>query len=229
MLNFLGIGGAFVSELKNCAAFYKDKNSLILIDCGENIYDEITKNSLLEDVSKLIIIITHFHTDHVGSLGTLLFYCDKLGILDVNIIYPNKESLSNLLILFGVQKCSYKIFSPSEFEFLNIREFKQEHSFMEAYGYLIELSGKNIYYSGDTKIVPNEIVNMFFQGRIDYFYEDIRKDKNDYHISISELNEIIPFNKRKNIYCMHFNNRSELDYVISNGYNVVKCWKESEK
>lgn len=229
MLNFLGIGGAFESKLKNCAAFYKYKNNLVLIDCGENIYEEINKYGILKGVKKLVIIITHFHTDHVGSLGTLLFYCDKLGILDISIIYPNIKSLNNLLNIFGVQKCSYKVFSPSEFKFFNIKEFKQEHSFMEAYGYLIELNGKRIYYSGDTKKVPREIIDIFFQNKIDYFYEDIRKDTNDYHLSISELNEIIPFNKRKSIYCMHFNNRSEIDYIISNGYSVIKKWKESEK
>ena len=229
MLNFLGIGGAFAPELKNCAAFYKDKNNLVLIDCGENIYEEIVKYNLLKDVNNLVIIITHFHTDHVGSLGTLLFYCDKLKILDVSIIYPNIESLNNLLVLFGVQKCSYKIFSPSEFKTFNIKEFKQEHSFMEAYGYLIQLKSKNIYYSGDTKKIPNEIIDMFFQDKIDYFYEDIRKDINDYHISILELNEIIPFNKRGKIYCMHFYNESELEYAISKGYNVAKSWKESDK
>lgn len=229
MLNFLGVGGAFVPELKNCAAFYKDKNKLILIDCGENIFSEIIKYNLLKDVNKLVIIITHFHTDHVGSLGTLLFYCDKTVIRDVVIIYPNRESLNNLLTLFGVEQCSYKVCLPSEFKDFYIKEFKQEHSIMEAYGYLIQLKDQIIYYSGDTKKVSNEIVNMFLKNEINYFYEDVRKDKNDYHISISELNEIIPFKKRKDIYCMHFNDKSEINYIISYGYNVVKKWKESEK
>ena len=46
MLSFLGIGGAFAISLKNCSAFYKKGRELLLIDCGESVFEEIVKINL---------------------------------------------------------------------------------------------------------------------------------------------------------------------------------------
>ena len=79
MMSFLGIGGAFVTKLKNCSAYIKNGQNLFLIDCGENILEEILKLKILKNVENISILLTHFHTDHIGSLGSLVFYCDKIG------------------------------------------------------------------------------------------------------------------------------------------------------
>ena len=95
MLSFLGIGGAFNVNLKNCSAFYKVNKKLILIDCGESIFEEILNKNILDDIEDLTIIITHFHSDHVGSLGSLIFYSDKINIryelpkLELDLVYFN--------------------------------------------------------------------------------------------------------------------------------------------
>ena len=56
MLSFLGIGGAFATDLKNCAAFYKESDYLLLIDCGENIFEEIIKKYIL------LVILKQYQT-----------------------------------------------------------------------------------------------------------------------------------------------------------------------
>ena len=222
MLSFLGIGGAFATDLKNCAAFYKESDYLLLIDCGENIFEEIIKKKLLDNIDKLYIIITHFHTDHIGSLGTLLFYCDKINISLIKIIYPNKNEIIKFLNMIGTEKCIYEVLIPDEFKEFSIKEVKQQHSIMEAYGYLININNKKIYYSGDTKTIPNEIIEKFYNDEIDYFYQDVRLDENDYHISLKELNNIVSFDKRYKVNCMHFNSYNEMNIVKQNGYKLVK-------
>lgn len=222
MLNFIGIGGAFEIDLYNCSAYIKDYNTFILIDCGENIFEQILRNNLLSGINKIIIILTHFHTDHVGSLGSLIFYCDKLGIKDIKIIYPNLKKLRLLIDLYGLNYCNIKLCMPTELKDFFIQEFVQKHSRMEAYGYLFNYNSKTIYYSGDTKTLPNEILEMFLENKIDYFYHDIRKDENNYHISIKELSDLIPESYRKKIYCMHFNSIDEIEEIKNNGFSLVK-------
>ena len=74
-LKFLGRGSAFNIKDGNTAAYIKDNNTLLLIDCGETVFKEIQRRNLLEGVSDINILITHLHSDHVGSLSSLLMYC----------------------------------------------------------------------------------------------------------------------------------------------------------
>lgn len=222
MLTFIGTGGAFATDLHNCSAYYKEKGNLILIDCGESIFEQILKLNLLDDIKKIDIIITHFHSDHVGSLGTLLFYCDKIGIKNVNVIYPNQNKLNLLIKLFGVERCNFKTLNPCDCKDFYIKEYPQEHYSMEAFGYLIKTNGKIIYYSGDTKSVPKEVLNLLLEDKIDYFYQDLRKDLNDYHICIEEISNMIPKKYFKKINCMHFNSEEEISEIESKGFSIVK-------
>lgn len=222
MLSFLGIGGAFNVNLKNCSAFYKANKKLILIDCGESIFEEILNKNILDDIEDLTIIITHFHSDHVGSLGSLIFYSDKINIKNVNIIYPNKKAMNDLLKIYGVTDCNYKVYNPSEYNNFFIKQYLQDHSFIEAYGYLLEFNNKRIYYSGDTKSIPEEILKEFLTGKISYFYQDVRVEENNYHLSLNKLEKYIPIEHRKEVNCMHFNTQEEMDIIKDRGFSLVK-------
>ena len=74
MLNFIGTGSAFNTELGNTSAFVKKNNSLLLIDCGGTVFHRFQELNIFEGLENLYIIITHTHPDHVGSLGEVIFY-----------------------------------------------------------------------------------------------------------------------------------------------------------
>ena len=219
-INFLGTGGAFNVSQKNNCAFHKEGSRMLLIDCGESIFEEIVKKSLLKDVTDLDILITHFHSDHVGSIGSLLFYTDMLGI-NTNVIFPNKESMNTLLELFGVTNCNYNVLSPIEVDKYKIKEYKAKHNNMEAYSYLININDKLIYYSGDTKSIPEEVLSLLKDNKIDEFYQDIRIDSNPFHMTVNELNKMIEKEYRSRVNGMHYD-ETKKEIIEKSGYRLVK-------
>ncbi len=218
--SFLGTGGAFNVSQKNNCAFYKEGDSLLLIDCGESIFEEIVKNNILDGIKNLNILITHFHSDHVGSIGSLLFYTDMLGI-KTNVIFPNKEKMNTLLELFGVTNCDYNLLTPVEVDKYKIKEYKVEHNNMEAYSYLINIEDKLIYYSGDTKSIPEQVLFLLKNNILDEFYQDIRVDSNPFHMTVDELNQKIEEKYRAKVNCMHYD-ESKKEIIEKSGYRLVK-------
>lgn len=223
MLNFIGIGGAFTKKLGNCSAYYKlTNNSLVLFDCGETVFTEILKNNLLSGIDNLYIIITHTHSDHIGSLGSLLFYSDALNIKSVNVIYPDYLKMELVINLFGVHKTNTNILLPEDITNFILKPYKLEHSYMEAYGYLFSHNNKTLYYSGDTKNLPDDIRKKIINNEIDYVYHDVRDKANSYHISLEELASVIPEEYRYKVWCMHMPDDMDKQLVKKYGFNIAK-------
>ena len=74
MLKFIGTGSAFNTELGNTSAYIKQDQTLFILDCGETAFTRMKQLNIFEDVKNVYIAITHMHPDHVGSLGSLVFY-----------------------------------------------------------------------------------------------------------------------------------------------------------
>lgn len=118
--NFLGRGSAFNKKENNNSCFYKKDGKMLLIDCGEDIFKTILKKDVLNGVKEILIIITHMHSDHVGSLSSLLFYLKyKRGII-ANVFFPLKEVLLDFLEKNGnLKDVEYKFFDLDENQFFD--------------------------------------------------------------------------------------------------------------
>src|SRR5574344_116865 len=104
-LQFLGTGSAFNTKLGNTSAYLlnNDKSAMLLFDCGETVFSKL--KPILEknkNISELTICITHSHSDHIGSLPTLLYYlyymykdeCKCNKNINVHIItHPNNYDI----------------------------------------------------------------------------------------------------------------------------------------
>lgn len=222
MLNFLGTGGAFAFDLGNNSAYYKKDGMFLLIDCGETTMQKLYFSDILDDVHTVNILITHTHSDHVGSLGSFIFHCSGKNIPTVNVIYPNVEVMKTLCELFGTLSRVTNFLTPEQVSDFPIKEYKNLHEKMEAYGYLMELDGKKVYYSGDSKSIHQELVDMLINGEIDYFYQDLREKENPFHLSFGEIEKLIPEEFRSKVICMHFDKSSDIPVIESMGYSTVK-------
>ena len=232
-LLFLGRGSAFNTSEGNNSAYFIDRNELFLIDCGESIFERIINKGLLDDISCVNVMITHTHSDHVGSIGSLIMYCYYVIHKKINIIISNdslyKDDLINLIRIFGCTSDMYRIVYEDEFDgkynlFNSIKYMKTNHvSQIPSYGILFNTDCGDVYYSGDTSDLDNIIDLINSDVVIDKIYVDATSSDvaNNVHVYIGDLYELIPIDLRDKVYCMHVNDKKCCDMAIEFGFNVV--------
>lgn len=232
ILNFVGTGGAFSKQFVNNSAYYLIENKLVLFDCGETVFHEILNLDVInENINSIDIIITHFHSDHVGSLGSLLFYCRFKKISDVNVIFPIKELPYSLLRIFGISENLFNVKLPFEVNDYYLKEYVQLHGDvdedgniipMPSYGYHL-ISGKdNFFYSGDTCSINDVILEKFKNNEIKYLYQEISTDGYKAHLQLDELVNLFDLEDRNRIICMHLGDFVDTTKIKKLGFRSVR-------
>ena len=223
-LKFTGIGSAFNPILGNTNAYFTHNDDFYLIDCGESVFGKIWNLKEMTKSNNIFILITHFHCDHVGSLGSLISYLYlKLGKV-AYVIHPNKKIIEYLDIV-GIERKFYVY----EKELPEISEIKNDvievkHADdMKCYAYEIIFPDETVYYSGDAVEIPDKILQKYFSGKIKEMYQDTCSyvSENPSHGNIFYLEEIIPVEKRKNVYCIHLD-KDFRDIIQEKGFGVIE-------
>ena len=92
MLKFIGTGSCFNYKMGNNSAYYihnvNGKKRFILFDCGEDVFHKILNNNLLNEIDEVFVVITHLHSDHVGSLPSFVFYLHFVLNIKPVIYFP---------------------------------------------------------------------------------------------------------------------------------------------
>ena len=114
-LNFIGIGGAFNSELGCNCAYIEENNKILFIDLGLDSFEKIVKYNLVNKNKEVYVLLTHLHGDHVGGLPTFIQYCDAYFKIKVKIINNSKTFTSEVIKLLNLTGVSTSIY-----EFANL-------------------------------------------------------------------------------------------------------------
>ena len=123
------------------------KGTKILLDIGRPLIEDDN----VIDISKInpdAVIISHSHQDHYGLVDTIdpdiPVFIGELGkkLIDTVFIFTDRKILENNFKYFKNRQ-KFKI---GEFE---ITPYAMDHSAVDSYGFLIEVEGKRIFYSGD--------------------------------------------------------------------------------
>ncbi|MEZ0537711.1 MBL fold metallo-hydrolase [Caldicellulosiruptoraceae bacterium PP1] len=228
-LKFFGCGNAFSINEENTSAYFTIKDAFFLIDCGGTVFKKIIKKQLLVKYNSVYIILTHTHFDHIGSLGDFLLYLYFIKNIKPIIIFPDIDAIKNILHLCGIDDKIYQIVKPSKNSYLineynlTIQYVRQNHiASLNCFGYIINFDNYRIFYSGDSRDINNYILDRFLSNEIQYFYQDTCSYKNHLHLFIEDLFEYIPLNFRNKVYCMHYDDNLNHEWVIKNGFNIVK-------
>lgn len=228
-LTFLGRGSGYHITENNTSAYYIKNGTMLLIDCGETVFKTLLNNRLLDEIEELYIIITHMHSDHVGSLAGLIgYYYWKYHKL-AKLFYPEKEKMKQYLALLGmIEDEAYTFVSGGGFSIdhleMTVTPVKTLHNpIIDAYSYHLNfIHGNDIFYSGDSKILLEDAVNFLNAGNL--IYQDICISENDQgpHMTLNKMVQLIPLELRSQVYCIHVDGEDYDAKTSAYGFSKVK-------
>lgn len=231
ILNFIGRGSAFNTKEGNTCAYIKHEESIIIIDCGENIFTRILEQNLLKDVRNVYVIITHLHPDHVGSLGTLIFYSYYINKIKINIVFEDIYELRKLLETQGVSNSIYSIarctdlYDLLSLNILEIEARRMQHtSELSCFGYSIKFTEeKQIFYAGDTNNLEKDLISKLENDIYNQLYVDtcLADYPGNTHLSLRKICELIPKEFRNKVFCMHLDCTELIERAQAEGFNIV--------
>lgn len=238
MLNFTGIGSAFNTAFGNTSAYFICGDQLVMFDCGENTFTRIQNTNFFDGIKKIHVFITHDHPDHIGSLGTLIFYCKYILKIDIHV-YGDLGLLSNLnssgvsLSFFQFHNILLNMADRPVFEIRPVLGdvcykispiWVKHHPDLNCLGYHIkeEQSGKSCFFSGDSCEIPECILKAFLEGWITYLYQDTSwlDYKDSVHLSYKKLCQLID-NRRSNVYIMHLDQNFNINKAQADGFKIA--------
>jgi ribonuclease BN (tRNA processing enzyme) len=112
-LIILGGGGWFPAHGRQTAcALLRDGESAILIDAGTGVGRLIERPELLEGVTRLDILLTHFHLDHVAGLA----YLPAIGVCEQTTVWGPGSLLYDSSTRSVLEWLSHEPFHPVALE-----------------------------------------------------------------------------------------------------------------
>lgn len=235
-LEMLGFGSAFNSvEYGNTSGYFESDDSIYIIDCGSTVFNEILRRKL--DLSKTInLIITHTHTDHIGSVGTFVEYSYfALGNkLDIFCAKEIESSLITILLASGVTNEMFNIHSHHNNtldidENINITFYEVNHvDTLKTFAIVLKEkeNDRQLIYSGDINNyddLKEMFISMIYKN-VSSIYLDFSLNNSPVHEnSLENLEQIIELFENSNIYLMHLDNTiEEYEWKLRKHYSDKK-------
>lgn len=223
-LKFIGIGGAFNTELGNNSAYIKENNKILFIDIGLDTFDKIVKYKLLENVEEIYVLITHLHGDHVGGLPTFIQYA-YFGFNKVVKIINNSESffynVKTILNITAVGEDNYEFVDAKNLPFsfkVKLRK-TTHHPLLECYSVVLEEeNGKTLYTSdsNDIEYLKEKINDKEFTT----IYTEVGETPS-VHTDYKELKLL----DKTKLVLMHIESMKLYEKILKEGYKVPNYLK----
>lgn len=208
-MSFSGVGAAYRPSWGSNSAFFMAEKQLYLIDCGESVFCCMVDRPELSECEAVNILITHLHSDHIGSLGSFISYCRHVLGKPVLVATPD-HALAVVLKLTGIEEDEYELRTEFAAPFpggIRVKPLEVEHAqHMKCFGYYLSDENETIFYSGDANVMPEEVLNRLKTGEVAHVYQETTymEKQHPSHCSLKKLCGIVPEELRARVTCMHF-------------------------
>lgn len=232
-LIFTGRGAAFNPKEGNTNAYFIEDHRLFLVDCGESMFAYLMNNGILKGIKEVYVVLSHMHSDHCGSLGSIGLYCQFTLGTKLQIVVPHDEAyvqdICTLMRIFGNTTAAYDIVYEEELDgrfetFDSVRYDLTQHDFnMTCYSFVFETKQGAIFYSADTRVVDNLVHFIDTHNDIDRIYMEVTNINvpMDVHLYIGDLLPVITEEIKEKIYMMHLRNEECMQRVLEEGFKIV--------
>ena len=237
LLRFLGRGAAFNPAMGNTAAYIREEDRLLLMDCGESVFERLVTRRVLDGVREVYFAISHLHSDHCGSLGPAVLYCSYCMKAKVFLLLPMQEKeytadVRTLLSLFGVPEDTYGVMDPADLtafhSFSGFRYARTVHApGMTCFSFVLETEQGGVFYSSDSG--TTDALEAFLRGheQVAAIYMETTDDETPggVHLPLSRLRAVLPQELTEKTYLMHLGSDRCLRMAREAGFQVV-CTEE---
>ncbi len=227
-LRFLGRGAGYATKEGNTSAYMIKNETLLLIDCGEAVFKTIVEKELVEGIKDIHVLITHMHSDHIGSLGSFIGFCYWKYKIIAKVYFYEKDKIRKFLELLGlIEDQSFTINGAENKRIdslgLEFSSSLTKHSkAINTYSYTLKFDeGNDIFYSGDTYETNFEVIPFLEKGNLIYHDTCLNDFVGNVHTSLRALSEIVPREYRKQVFCMHIDGDNFVEEAEKEGFNVV--------
>lgn len=227
-LNFLGRGAGYHSKESNTASYIRDNETLLLIDCGETVFKKILVKNLMDGVKEVHILITHMHSDHVGSLAGFIGFCYWKYRITTKVYFKEREKIKQFLELLGLKENeSFLVLNPDgkRIESLNLEvnsKLTKHVKPLNTYSYILSFDKANsIFYSGDTYETNIDIMTFLKNGNLVYHDTCLDDSEENVHTSLRKLCELVPKEYRNQVYCIHIDGDNFVEEANIQGFKIV--------
>ena len=240
MLNFIGYGSAFNTSAGNNSAYFytKETKTLNIIDVGADVFSKVKEGGFLDDPELQVnVLITHTHTDHIGSLADLIYYMYFKEVTNIKkrlTVYTASKDVNVFLNLVGVLPEQYTLVLLEANETVTLKDTNVSVFFEEVPHYpnmdcysvhLKDHSDDSFYfYSADCNEISKATLDKINLG----LYKEVYLDTSTYdfegnpHCSFNYHKENISVRKETTVYLMHLDGFLSTDTIESAGFKSAE-------
>lgn len=203
-VKFLGTGGAFDYEYGS-SAMTIDLEQRILVDCGPSIYPQLMRKGLMDSID--LLVITHLHGDHIGSVFQMVYYLKHYLNRVLRIACATekfRQEIEALLAAMQISQDYYRLVPLAEIKGVEAIETTGRHAEnVTSFSYIFTHDGQTVFYSGDLGDIGvlSSFLDSVDAGRLTVFHE-MSATRNRAHTYYSDLCDLLG---RADIYAYHLN------------------------
>lgn len=187
----IGNGTAFQPDATNTS--FTLFNDRLLVDCGYNVFGRLLELGIADKID--VVFITHTHDDHIGSLGSFLYYREFVVQKPIVVIGSTRVFEYLKLVLQGFSRIRY----PNGLEQLKyVRPIvvssatKFEYHSPDRTNYRVVVSSRDIFSHSFDDNFPTTMYSFFFYE----FHKEHSKENEELEgLGLSPSYKMIPVAK----------------------------------